>query len=93
MSKTAEMMAPRIANIEGSGSIMATSTAARRIEHRITRKLLQRQEGATEQERITPWADRLIAVGAVTVGLLILGSYVEELLWAAVAAATVVTLR
>ncbi len=72
---------------------MATSTAARRIEHRITRKLLQRQEGATEQESITPWADRLIAVGAVTVGLLILGSYVEELLWAAVAAATVVTLR
>ena len=72
---------------------MATSTAARRIERRIARKLLQRREGDFEQERITPWADRLIAVAAATVGLLILGSYVEELLWAAVAAATVVTLR
>jgi hypothetical protein len=71
----------------------ATATAAKRIEYRITRELVQRREGAAEQERITPWADRLIAVGAVTVGLLILGSYVEELLWAAVAAATVFTLR
>ncbi|MDE0931883.1 MAG: hypothetical protein OSA77_14400 [Halioglobus sp.] len=70
-----------------------TATAAKRIEYRITRELVQRREGAAEQERITPWADRLIAVGAVTVGLLILGSYVEELLWAAVAAATVFTLR
>lgn len=70
-----------------------TTAAAKRIEYRITRELVQRREGAAEQERITPWADRLIAVGAVTVGLLILGSYVEELLWAAVAAATVFTLR
>ena len=72
----------------------ATATAtAKRIEYRITRELLRRREGASELERITPWADRLIAIGAVTVGLLILGSYAEELLWAAVAAATVFTLR
>lgn len=95
MNETTEMMHPQIATIEGSGVIMttSTSTAARRIEHRIARKLLQRREGGFEQERITPWADRLIAVASATVGLLILGSYVEELLWAAVAAATVVTLR
>ncbi len=72
----------------------ATATAtAKRIEYRITRELLQRREGPVEQEHITPWADRLIAIGAVTVGLLVLGAYVEELLWAAVAAATVFTLR
>ena len=70
-----------------------TATTAKRIEYRITRELLQRREGAAEQEGLTPWADRLIAIGAVTVGLLILGSYAEELLWAAVAAATVFTLR
>ena len=72
----------------------ATATAtAKGIEYRITRELLQRREGPVEQEHITPWADRLIAIGAVTVGLLVLGAYVEELLWAAVAAATVFTLR
>jgi hypothetical protein len=70
-----------------------TSTGAKRIEYGITRKLLQRREGASYQESISPWADRLIAIGAVTVGLLILGSYIEELLWAAVAAATIFTLR
>ena len=71
----------------------AATATAKRIEYRITRELLQRREGPVEQEHITPWADRLIAIGAVTVGLLILGAYVEELLWAAVAAATVFTLR
>ena len=71
----------------------ATATAAKRIEYRITRELVQRRQGAVDQEHITPWADRLIAIGAVTVGLLVLGAYVEELLWAAVAAATVFTLR
>ena len=70
-----------------------TSTAAKRVEQRIARKLLQRREMAAEQQYISFWADRLIAIGAVTVGLLILGSYAEELLWAAVAAATVFTLR
>ena len=69
----------------------ATATA-KRIEHRITRELLQRRDGEQEHYK-PPWADRLIAIGAVTVGLLILGSYAEELLWAAVAAATVFTLR
>ena len=69
------------------------STAAKRIEYGITRKVLQRREGASDREFISPWADRLIAIGAVTVGLLIVGSYIEELLWAAVAAATVFTLR
>lgn len=39
------------------------------------------------------WADRLIAILALTTGMLVLGSYLEELLWAAMAATTLVTLR
>ena len=86
-------MVLHIANSEGSGTMTIVSTAAKRIEYGITRKVLQRREGASDQESISPWADRLIAIGAVTVGLLIVGSYIEELLWAAGAAATVFTLR
>jgi hypothetical protein len=73
-------------------------TVAKRIEYQITRQLLQRREEDVAQQGvaradINPWAERLIAILAVTAGLLILGSYLEELLWAAVAATTVITLR
>lgn len=73
-------------------------TTAKRIEHQITRQLLQRREasalprGAVCADMNT-WVDRLIAILAVAAGLLILGSYLEELLWAAVAATTILTLR
>ena len=80
-------------------------TAAKLIEHRITRQLLRRREvdalhgGAGQtppvhwHSRVQPWADRVIAILAVTAGLLVIGSYVEELLWAALAASAVYTLR
>tara|TARA_B110000503_G_scaffold19879_1_gene29697 strand:+ start:24345 stop:24614 length:270 start_codon:yes stop_codon:yes gene_type:complete len=48
---------------------------------------------AVKRADLNPWADRLIAILAVTTGLVILGNYLEELLWAAVVATTVVTLR
>jgi len=70
-----------------------TSTAAKRVEQRIARKLLQRREMAAEQQYISFWADRLIAIAAVTVSLFIVGSFIEELLWLAVAVATVFTLK
>ena len=68
-------------------------TAAKLIEYRITRQLLQRRDRRIVQRNHNLWADRLIAVLAVTAGLFIIGSYFEELLWAVVAAATVSTLR
>ena len=68
-------------------------TAAKLIEYRITRQLLQRREEGGEQQGASVWADRLIAILAVTAGLFVLGSYLEELLWALLAAATVFTLR
>jgi len=75
-------------------------TAAKLIEYRITRQLLQRREEGGELRgidqqgpRLHPWIDRLIAILAVTVGLFIVGSYLEELLWAVLAAATIFSLR
>jgi hypothetical protein len=73
-------------------------TAAQRIENQITRQLLRRRQPGAVNLRTTPvdihpWTDRLIAILAVTAGLVIVGSYLEELLWAVVAATTVFTLR
>jgi hypothetical protein len=67
-------------------------TAAKAIETRITRQLLKRRDVDDEQQDYAVWADRLIAVLAATAGLFIVGSYLEELLWIALAAGTVLTL-
>ena len=82
-------MNPRTSGSTGSDKM----TAAKLIEYRITRQLLQRREEGGEHQGASVWADRLIAILAVTVGLLLLGSYLEELLWALLAGATVLTLR
>ncbi len=83
-------------------------TPARTIEHGIARQLQRRREretvrrsSARTQERscmrqpfdVQPWADRVIAILAVATGLLLIGSYVEELLWVILAAAAVYSLR
>ena len=78
-------------------------TAVKHLEYQITRQLMRRREvGAVQQGAMRQqnrqastyiWADRLIAVLALTTGLLVLGSYLEELLWAAMAATTLLTLR
>jgi hypothetical protein len=83
-------------------------TAVKHLEYQITRQLMRRreqgavQQGAVQQGTIqqfncqsgsSKWADRLIAILALTTGLLVLGSFLEELLWAAVAATTLLTLR
>lgn len=66
-------------------------TTARFIEHRITRNLLRRRQ----REQLSssgPAAERLITAAAVTVGMLVLGSYLQELLWVLLAGAAVLTL-
>ena len=68
-------------------------TGAKLIEYRITRQLLQRRQQGYVQLDQNLWVERLIAILAVTAGLIIIGSFFEELLWAVVAAATVSTLR
>ncbi len=78
-------------------------TAVKHLEYQITRQLMRRREqiavrqGAIQQGNrrlgTSKWADRFIAIIALTTGLLVLGSFLEELLWAAVAATTLLTLR
>jgi hypothetical protein len=68
-------------------------TAAKLIEYSITRELLKRSAGASPSRGSSLWADRLIGVLAVTTGLLIMGSFIEELLWALLAAATLFSFR
>ncbi|MDH3994537.1 MAG: hypothetical protein OEV47_16575 [Gammaproteobacteria bacterium] len=66
-------------------------TASKAIEYRITRRLLQRQDGVAKH-RLARLADRVITVIAVTAALFLLGSYLQELLWALLAASCVLTL-
>jgi len=68
-------------------------TTAKMIEHRITRQLLQRRAEVSEPQASHFWVERLIAVLAVTAGLSVVGSYAEEVLWAGLAIATLITLR
>ena len=68
-------------------------TTTKRIEHSITRQLLQRRDVGTERQGSLLWAERLIAVLAVTAGLMIVGSYVEEVLWLVLAVAAAAMLR
>jgi hypothetical protein len=65
------------------------------MEYRIARRLVRRrqQPQQLQQESTeTLWADRLIAVLATTAGLVLLGSFLQELLWAMLAVATALSL-
>jgi len=66
-------------------------TSARYFEQRITRDLMnrrQRQPAARSGRAV----ERLITAAAVTAGMLLLGSYAQELLWALLAGAGVLAL-
>lgn len=64
-------------------------TTAKALEYRITQQLLQRRPREEATPREVRWADRLIGVLAATVCLFLVGSVMEELLWVALAGATV----
>ncbi len=64
-------------------------STARLIEHRITRDLLRRRDAAAGNGQLV---ERVITAAAVTTGMLLLGSYAQELLWALLAGAGVLTL-
>ena len=70
----------------------ANMTTAQAIEYRITRQALQRRSAKAPRAGFDTWPDRLIAVLAVTAGLFVLGSYLQELLWVSLAAGTIITL-
>ena len=66
-------------------------STARLIEHCITQDLLRRR-GRAAPGANRSMAERLITAAAVTAGLLLLGSYLQELLWALLGGAIVLTL-
>lgn len=68
-------------------------TTAKALEHRIVRGLVarEREQGVGPAPSVRR-ADLLIAVTAFTAGLFVLGTYLEELLWAVMAALTVFAL-
>lgn len=67
-------------------------TTSRALEYQITRHLLRRRE-LTRRSRLSPgMAERIITVAAVVAGAILLGSLLQELLWALLAAGTVLTL-
>lgn len=79
-------------------------TASKAIEQGIVRQLLQRRwrretcMGVAEflqapAGSMQCWADRLIAVLALTICLVVIGIYAEQLLWALLGSATVFALR
>ena len=66
---------------------------AKMIEYRITRQLLQRQHSLGEGNfRGGSWVERAISVAAVTAGLFVVGSYLQELLWALLAGGAIVSM-
>jgi hypothetical protein len=66
-------------------------TNARAIEYRITQQLLRQREGGETASRHR-FTERLITAAAVTAVLLLLGSCAQELMWAILGAAGVLTL-
>jgi ABC-type bacteriocin/lantibiotic exporter with double-glycine peptidase domain len=60
-------------------------TTAKLVEYQITQQLLRRQEGgrSTLRDRIV---ERTIRAAAIVVGMVLLGSYSQELLWVVLAA-------
>jgi hypothetical protein len=58
-------------------------STAKALEYRIIQQLLHARTGRSPDRHGSgiPWAERVIAILGLTVGLLTLGSYLQELLW------------
>ena len=65
-------------------------TTAQAVEYRIVQGLLRRSTSPTQSP--TPSADRLIRLTATTALVFVLGTYLQELLWVALAGATMIAL-
>lgn len=66
-------------------------TTAKLVEYQVTRNVLRRREHGS-RPRMSRFAGRIIRVAAITAGMLLLGSYLQELLWVMLAAGAVLTL-
>ena len=66
-------------------------TTAQSLEYRITQQLLRRRGGQRRTAR-SGVAVRVIRITAVTVAMVLLASFLQELLWVALAGSTIATL-
>jgi hypothetical protein len=66
-------------------------SSVRFIEQRITSKLIRQRQQALVTSG-AQWAERFIIGAAVTAAMVLLGSYLQELLWALLAGAAILTL-
>ena len=66
-------------------------TSSQAIEYRIAQQLLHKRPAPTRRES-NRLADRVIGVVALTAGMLLLGSYMPEVLGAVLAAAAVIAM-
>ena len=66
-------------------------TSGRAIEYRVTQQVLQRrmESGEVHSHR---FVNRFIAIVAIAGGMLLLGSFFQELMWAIVAGAGIVSM-
>lgn len=68
--------------------------AVRAWEHRVIQQVINRepqQQPAPPAVESRPWADRLVKVVATTAVLVVVGSYLQELVWVFLAVATAVS--
>ncbi|MEH6634023.1 MAG: hypothetical protein V7700_00835 [Halioglobus sp.] len=66
-------------------------TTAQSLEYRITQQLLRRRGG--QRRSVRPGvAVRVIRITAVTVAMVLLASFLQELLWVTLAGSTIATL-
>jgi hypothetical protein len=82
-------MAMTVTDMKGNDIMTGTKL----IEYRITRQMLEYRDRDNVSQNSSLWADRLIAILAVTAALFIAGSFFGELLWAGLAVATLSVLR
>lgn len=68
--------------------------AIKALEYRIARQLLTAPgaDTARPERQAINWGDRLIAIIAVTASLVVVGSFLGELIWAVLAAGTLFSL-
>jgi hypothetical protein len=74
-----------------NSNMSSNMSTVRHLEYRITRQLLHRREHQSALAR-GGLAGRLITAAAMVAAMLLLGSYLQELLWALLAAGVVLTL-
>lgn len=71
--------------------VVSSPAQARRLEHQIVERLLQQKEPSASTD-LRRRADRVIGLSVSIVALAVLGSVLQELMWAVLAGGSIVVL-